>query len=274
MFIDAHQHFWKYDPFHYDWISDQMSVIRKDFLPENIFIELKNNNIQGCIAVQAQQTELETEFLIELANKNSFIKGIVGWVDLFDENIKDRLDYFSKHKMIKGFREVLQNKDPGLMFEPSFIRGIKTLLDYHFTYDLLITPQHLKAACQLAKKFPDQLFVIDHLAKPFIKEGKIQEWKEDMKEISKCKNVYCKISGMVTEADYSKWKETEIIPYIDVVVQFFGPDRIMFGSDWPVCLVAASYQRATDMVKKYFSTFSEIEQQQFFGDNAITFYKL
>lgn len=272
--IDAHQHFWKYHAATHGWIDDAMAVIRKDFLPANLEPVLLQHHIDGCIAVQADQTNEETNFLLQLAAENSFIKGIVGWVDLRAVDIKEQLNYYKQFNAVKGFRHVLQGEDPAFMLQPAFINGIAALQQYKFTYDVLVFPKHLKAVLELIKKFPNQLFVIDHIAKPYIKAGLVDDWKKDIELLASFNNVYCKISGMVTEADYQHWKQADFIPYLDVVVNAFGSKRIMFGSDWPVCLVAASYQEMLAIVKDYFASFSLTEQQDFFGNNATAFYQL
>ena len=272
--IDAHQHFWKYDPVNHSWIDDEMAAIRQDFYPADLKPLLEANEIDGCIAVQADQTEAETDFLLQLAKENDFIKGIVGWVDLRSENINEKLAHYAQFHLIKGFRHVLQGEQPEFMLHPDFKRGIAALKEFNFTYDLLLFPQHLKAALELVKEFPEQRFVIDHIAKPAIKEGLIYDWERDIRAIAELPNVYCKISGMVTEADYQHWTTADMIPYLDVIVGAFGTARVMFGSDWPVCLVAASYEQMIAVVKNYFSRFTAAEQAAFFGGNAIEFYQL
>jgi L-fuconolactonase len=272
--IDSHQHFWKYDPVQHSWIDDAMSVIRKDFLPSDLKPALQENNISGCIAVQADQSEAETNFLLSLQKENEWIKGIVGWVDLRAENIKERLAHYRQFNAIKGFRHILQGEDPSFMLQPDFVRGIDALKDFGFTYDILIFPQHLFAANELVDRFPEQKFVIDHIAKPYIKAGLIEDWAADIKKIAQYQNVYCKISGMVTEADYKSWKKTDFTPYLDVVVNAFGTKRVMYGSDWPVCLVAASYNEMINIVQEYFASFTAVEQEDVFGNNAAVFYNL
>ena len=272
--IDTHQHFWKYDPFVYDWITEDMSVIRKDFLPIDLAEVLKAEKIETCISVQANQTEAETEWLVKMADENDFIAGVVGWVDLRSNLIEERLQYFKQYKKLKGFRHVLQGEEPSFMLLESFLHGISKLNEYGYTYDILIFPHHLEAALQLVKKFPDQRFIIDHIAKPSIKDGKIDEWKADMKTISKQQNVYCKLSGMVTEADWKNWSKENLTPYIDTVVNCFGTDRIMFGSDWPVCLVASSYEKWLNVIKEYFASYTMEEQEKVFSKNEIRCYKL
>ncbi|OIR13216.1 amidohydrolase [mine drainage metagenome] len=272
--IDAHQHFWHYHPNTHSWITDDMDVIRKDFLPSDLMPLLAENNIDGTVAVQADQSEKETGFLLLAAEENNFIKAVVGWTDLCAENILERLEYYKSFKKLKGFRHILQAEQPSFMLQSKFLRGISLLKDFDFTYDILIYPEHLSAALQLVNLFPEQMFVIDHLAKPLIKKQEINEWANGMKLLSAHKNVYCKISGMVTEADVKNWKQEDFIPYLDVVTNAFGTDRLMYGSDWPVCLVAASYSKCIGIVKKYFQSFSETEQQKIFGLNATSFYKI
>jgi L-fuconolactonase len=273
--IDAHQHFWNYDPERDNWITNEMSVIKKDFLPQHLQPILRENGFDGCVVVQADQSENETNFLLDLANKNDFIKGVVGWVDLQSENIEERLAYYKSFKKLKGFRHILQGeKDRAYMLKPEFKRGINALTQFNYTYDILIFPDQLQYTKKFVESFPEQKFVIDHLAKPYIKDKKIGGWKEDIQQVAQYKNVYCKISGMVTEASWQSWKEKDFIPYIDVVVNAFGTDRIMFGSDWPVCLLAEEYNEVVNIVKNYFSSFTQNEQDKFFGQNAIKFYKL
>lgn len=272
--IDTHQHFWKYNPVDYGWITDDMSVIRKDFLPADLSVVLKENAVDACVSVQADQTEAETDWLLQMADENEFIAGVVGWVDLRSPLIEERLKHYSQFPKLKGFRHVLQGEEPSFMLQKDFLNGISKLQQFDFTYDILIFPQHLEAALQLVQQFPDQPFVIDHIAKPYIKDKKIDEWKDGMEKIARHQNVYCKLSGMVTEADWKNWTKEDLRPYIGVVVNSFGTNRVMFGSDWPVCLVAAQYQQWLSLVKDYFSSFSAEEQQAVFSKNAATFYHL
>ncbi len=272
--IDSHQHFWHYEPVKHSWIDDEMAVIRKSFLPADLEPIIKSNGVIGTVAVQADQTEAETNFLLGLAEEYDLIKGVVGWVDLRANNIDERLAYYAQFKNIKGFRHILQGEDPSFMLQPSFLKGIAALNAYNFTYDILIFPHHLEAALQLVKQFPNQPFVIDHIAKPYIKAGEIEGWAKGMKALSEHENVYCKVSGMVTEADYKKWQPAHFTPYLDVVVEAFGMKRLLFGSDWPVCEVAASYGQMIGIVEDYFANFSLTEKNQFFNQNASSFYNL
>ena len=273
--IDAHQHFWQFDPVRDSWITEEMSVIRRNFFPAQLQTVLKDCGIDGSVAIQADQSEKETDFLLELAAENDFIRGVVGWVDLQSPNVEERLDHYSQYKKLKGFRHVLQGEPQrDLMLQPAFKKGISMLHKYGFTYDILIFPDQLVYVSELITAFPEQRFVIDHLAKPAIKNKDITEWKKDMTAVAACPNVYCKISGMVTEADWQNWKAGDFTPYLDTVVELFGPHRIMFGSDWPVCLVAASYKTMKQITDDYFASFSSSEREAFYGKNAIGFYNL
>ena len=273
--IDAHQHFWKFDPVRDSWITNEMSVIQKDFMPQDIYPLLQQNGFTGTVVVQSDQSEAENNFQLANAGENDFINGVVGWVDLQAENVEEKLRYYSQFPKMKGFRHVLQGEeDRALMLKPEFKNGIGLLRKYNFTYDILIFPDQLKYSAELVKEFPDQLFVIDHIAKPNIKDKKIADWKKDVQSIAGFENVYCKISGMVTEADLKGWRKEDFNPYIDIVVEAFGTNRIMYGSDWPVCLLAASYESVLEIAEEYFSSFTKNEQSNFFGGNAIKFYNL
>jgi L-fuconolactonase len=273
--IDAHQHFWIFDPVRDSWINDEMAVIQRDFLPGDLHPVLTENGMDGCIVVQADQSEAHNDFLLSLAKENDFIKGIVGWVDLRANNIDTRLAYYSQFPQIKGFRHVLQGEeDRALMLNPEFKRGIGELSEYGFTYDILIFPDQLQYVSELVETFPDQQFVIDHLAKPNIKNQKIDEWAKDIRSLAQHDNLWCKVSGMVTEADWKNWKAEDFFPYLDVVFETFGPKKLMFGSDWPVCQVAATYGGVKGILEQYTTTMPANEQAQFWGGNAIDFYNI
>lgn len=273
--IDSHQHFWKFDPVRDSWITDEMAVIQKDFLPGNLKTILDKNNIDGCVVVQTDQEEGHNDFLLDMASENNFIKGVVGWVDLQGSKVRKRLEFYKSFKVLKGFRHILQGeRNRSLMLQPAFMNGIAALKEFNYTYDILIFPDQLQYIEKFVKAFPEQKFVIDHIAKPNIREGKIDDWSKNILALAPYENVYCKISGMVTEAAWNSWALGDFKPYLDIIVQTFGTDRIMYGSDWPVCLVAASYEEMMDIVKNYFSAFSKYEQEKFFGLNAISFYNL
>jgi L-fuconolactonase len=273
--IDSHQHFWKYDPVKHSWINDNMAAIRKDFLPEQLLPVLTENGVNGCVAVQTDQSAVETDFLIHLSSQHDFIKGVVGWVELKSPFLADRLQYYREFDRLKGFRHILQGEQQrDFCLQPAFLNGIALLEQYGYTYDILIVPDQLQYLPDFVGRFPNQRFVIDHMAKPAVASGEIADWKKDIEKIAAYPNVSCKISGLVTEADLTGWKNNDFRPYIDVVVNAFGMKRVMYGSDWPVCLYAGGYPEVIGLVRSYFSTFSEDEQQLFFASNAINFYRL
>lgn len=272
--IDSHQHFWKFDPVRDSWIDETMAVIQRDFLPEDLLPLLKENQFEGCVAVQASQSEEETNFLLDLASKNDFIKGIVGWIDLRNANIAEHLRHFSSYKKLKGFRHVVQGEADDFMFGTAFRNGIKVLKEFDFTYDILIFHRQLPAAVSLVKDFPEQNFVIDHIAKPDIKSGEIDSWKKGIEEIAKYDNVWCKVSGMVTEADWKNWKPEDLKPYLDVIFENFSIDKIMYGSDWPVLNVASDYNEVVKTLEDYISKFSIEDQNKIWFENANLFYSL
>lgn len=253
-----------------------MSILKRNYLPEDLKTELANNGLDGSIAVQASQSESETEFLMSLAKENDSIKAIVGWVDLSAKNIEDRLSYFTKaNPKIKGFRHVVHDEpDVNFILGRNFKKGIGLLSKYGLTYDILIYPRHLEATRQFIKSFPNQKFVIDHIAKPYIKKGEIETWKSHMMALGEFDNVWCKLSGMVTESKWKKWKYEDFVPYLDVVLASFGTDRVMFGSDWPVCLLSGSYGEVKGIVDRYISKYTVTEKNKIMGENAAEFYGL
>jgi len=272
--IDSHQHFWKFDPVRDSWIDETMALIQRDFLPGDLQPILKENQFEGCVAVQASQSDEETHFLLDLASKNDFIKGVVGWVDLRNENIEERLQFFSNQKKLKGFRHVVQGEPDDFMFGEAFRNGIQALKPFDYTYDILIFERQLPAAISLVKDFPNQRFVIDHIAKPDIKSGSIDSWKKGIEEIAKHDNIWCKISGMVTEADWKNWKPEDLKPYLDVIFENFSTDKVMYGSDWPVLNVASDYNEVVKTLEDYIAGFSIEDQNKIWFENAILFYNL
>ncbi|MGW9685726.1 amidohydrolase family protein [Flagellimonas sp. 2504JD1-5] len=275
MIIDSHQHFWKYDPIRDDWIDDSMAVIRRDFLPADLKPIFEANGVDGCVAVQADQSDEETQFLLNLAKTHNFIKGVVGWVDFLDAKVEERLEYFASHNLIKGFRHIVQAEpDPNFMLREDFLSGIGCLSSFGFTYDILVYPHQLPAAIEMVRKFPNQKFVVDHIAKPEISKGMDKKWEQQIKTLGEAPNVFCKLSGMVTETESFKWKETEFYPFMEAVLDAFGTDRILFGSDWPVCLVAGTYENVVSIVANFVQQLSPSEQQNIMGLNAVRFYNL
>lgn len=275
MIIDSHQHFWEYEPVKHEWIDGEMAAIRRDFTPQDLQEVYKENQVDGCVAVQADQTTIETDFLIDLATKNDFIKGVVGWVDFRALDIDRVLAHYSQFKKVKGFRHVVQGEpDANFLLRPNFLEGIAKLEKYGFTYDILVFPHQLGAVLEFVKKLPNIKFVIDHIAKPYIKDGFYDGWAVLIHEIAKMPNVYCKLSGMTTEADYKTWTSAEIKPYMQLVLDAFGADRVMFGSDWPVCLVAGNYKQVKELVTDFIANLSAEDQAAIMGENAIKFYNL
>lgn len=275
MTIDAHQHFWTYDRVKHDWIGEDMAVIRRDFLPEHLAPVLDQHHVDGCIAVQADQTIEETDFLLEMSLQYDFIKGVVGWIDLQSPGAEEILNTYIQFSKLKGFRHILQGEPQrDLCLQQPFLAGISLLERFDLTYDILVLRDQLQYIPEFVSQFPNQRFVLDHLAKPDIKSGDISDWKRDIEMVAQHENVYCKVSGMVTEADLQNWKTEDFAPYLDTVTASFGMDRLMYGSDWPVCLAAGNYTKVLNIVKSYFQTFSEYDQQRFFGGNAIDFYRL
>ncbi len=275
MQIDAHQHFWTYDAMRHSWMDDSMNALKVDYMPQDLLKVLRSNEMDGCVSVQVDQTPDETAFLLNLAQNESFIKGVVGWTDLRSPNIEAELETYLPQKKLRGFRHILQGEeDPNFMLGNEFCRGISFLKRLNYTYDILIFPHQLGAALELIKKFPEQQFVIDHLAKPYIKSGFFDGWAVLMRAIAVYPNVYCKLSGMITEADFQDWSSQQITPYMDLVLESFGTGRIMFGSDWPVCLLAGSYSTVKGLVTDYIAALSREEQAAIMGHNAISFYHL
>lgn len=273
MKIDAHIHFWNYDPVRDNWMKG-MDVLHKNYLPEVLLPTLADAGIDGCVAVQAEQSESETLFLRSLADAYPIIKAVVGWVDLLNENIEERLEHFTQFPVIKGFRHIAQAEPEGFLVQENFIRGIKALAKFNYTYDVLVYHHQLKDALRLSEKFPEQRFVIDHCAKPDIKNKNLVNWTEQMKAMALLPNVYCKLSGLLTETNWKQWKAEEFYPYFDVVFNAFGVQRILFGSDWPVMLLSGEYTEWKDLLMTYMTNFSAEEKDAVFGLNASKFYNL
>jgi L-fuconolactonase len=274
MIIDSHQHFWKYDPIKDAWITDEMKVLKQDFLPQHLRPLLQQNSISGCVAVQADQSEAETLFLLELAEQYDFIKGVVGWIDLRAKDLDERLAFFSSYKKLKGFRHIVQAEPQGFLGNDDFIKGVNRLAHYNFTYDLLVKHHQLQDSLYFLDRTQGVQIVIDHIAKPSIKTGEKTHWELNMAAVGSFKNVHCKISGMVTEADWNDWTQQTFEPYLDEVFEIFRPERVMYGSDWPVCLLAADYKSQLNIIQSYIERFSETEKNLVMGENANRFYNL
>ena len=274
MQVDTHVHFWKYNKKRDAWITNNMKILQQDYLPQTIAQTLKRNEIDGCVAVQADQSELETLFLMELSKTHDIIKGVVGWVDLQNEDIKERLHYFSQYPVIRGWRHIVQGEPNDFLAQKGFQRGIAALQPYGYTYDVLIYHYQLKPALEFISLFPEQKFVIDHCAKPDIAHKQIDEWKTLIQEIATHSNVYCKLSGLFTETKWKEWSPGDFYPYLDVVFEAFGTNRLMFGSDWPVMLLSGMYVQWKSLLEKYMENFEEEDRMKVFGENAVEFYSL
>lgn len=273
--IDSHQHFWTYNVNRDVWITEDMGRIRKNFYPNDSVELFSKNQIDGCIAVQADSSEEETFFLISLAEQSEFIKGIVGWVDLQSKKIESQLTYFSQFEKIVGFRHVVQSEsDPNFLARPDFLRGIQLLDTFDFAYDLLIYPNQLNAGIEFCKNNANQRIVLDHLAKPPIKSGDIAEWKKNIEKFKELENVSAKISGLITEAEWYNYNEKDILNIIEIALEVFGTDRLMFGTDYPVVLVADELSSWVTTFKKSISQLSSDEIKKITIDNCLQFYKI
>jgi len=275
MRIDAHQHFWRYSADEYGWIDDSMAGLRRDFLPEDLKREMEAAGFDGAVAVQARQTLEETRWLLELAASSSHVLGVVGWVDLRSPNVRSQLAEFAGNPKFLGVRHIVQSEsDDRFLLRPEFLHGIAALEEFDLTYDILIYPRHLPVAAEFVKRFPRQRFVLDHVAKPLIKSGSLQPWQSGIRELAQNTNVFCKLSGLVTEADWKNWKASDFEPYVDIALESFGRDRLMIGSDWPVCTLAASYSEVMGVVVEYLGKYPNDVREAILGGNAARFWKL
>ncbi len=275
MRIDSHQHFWRYTPDEYGWIDTTMAALRRDFLPAELRREMDGAAIDACIAVQARQTAEETRWLLEIADTHRFVAGVIGWTDLQADDAAEQLDRFVDHPKLVGVRHIIQAEpDDRFMLRPAFCRGLSLLERRDLTYDILIYPKHLPVAAELVARFPRQRFVLDHLAKPAIRAREMREWEDGIRAIAEFPLVFCKLSGLVTEADWSRWTPDDIDPYLDVAFQYFGADRLLAGSDWPVCTVAADYRRTIALVDNYMAARPAAERNAVMGGNAARLWRL
>lgn len=269
MRIDSHQHFWRYNPDEYGWIDASMQSLRRDFLPNDLKPELKRSGVSASIAVQACHTLDETRWLLKLAADDPQIAGVIGWVDLRSVDVRAQLLEFAGDPKFLGVRHVVQAEpDDRFLLQPDFQRGVSALEEFGLTYDILIYTKHLPIAAEFVSRFPRQRFVLDHLAKPPIKAHRVQPWESGIRALAKFNSVFCKVSGLVTEADWKGWKPEHITPFLDVAFDAFGPERLMIGSDWPVCTVAASYSQTMDLVEDYLSRFPSSVREAVLGQNA------
>ncbi|MBX3746510.1 MAG: amidohydrolase family protein [Verrucomicrobiae bacterium] len=274
MKIDAHQHFWRYDAVEYPWIAAG-SALERDWLPSDLAAVQGPLGFDGSIAVQARQSVEESEWLLGLAEADPRILGVVGWVDLRSERVGEELERLGRHPRWVGVRHVAQDEpDDRFLVGEDFVRGVSGLRERGLVYEILIYPRQLPAALELVGRLPEQAFVLDHAAKPCIREGTMEPWASQMRELGRHTNVSCKVSGLVTEADPRTWRPGELRPYLDVVAEAFGPERLMFGSDWPVCLLAAGYERVVEVVEEFVATWDGRQRAALFGGNAARVYGL
>ena len=275
MKIDAHHHFWKFVPAEYGWISDSMSTLRQDFLPDDLRKEIETVGIEGVVSVQARQTPEETNWLLDLADENEFIRGVVGWAPLVSSDVRRELDRVAERPKLKGIRHIVQDEpDERFILRDDFNAGVDALRDYGLVYDILIYERHLPHAIEFVDRHPEQVFVLDHLAKPRAKDHKLEPWRTNIRGIAERENVFCKLSGLVTEADWKDWTERQLSVYLETVLDAFDPRRVMFGSDWPVCLLASTYARWHDLVSRFCEKLSADEQARVLGGTAVEAYRL
>ncbi|HEY0790171.1 MAG TPA: amidohydrolase family protein [Chthoniobacterales bacterium] len=274
MRIDAHHHFWRYSAAEYGWISDDMRILRRDFLPLNLETEIREAGIDGVVSVQARQTLEETRWLLSLSRHHDFIKGVVGWVPLTDPCVADHLEQLAGEGRLRAVRHLIQDEPDGYLQREDFNTGMGTLRGLGLTYDLLVRARQLPEAIRFVDRHPGQVFVVDHLAKPAIRANRLEPWRQDLKELARRENVYAKVSGLVTEADPGAWTEAQLSPYVAAALEAFGPDRLMFGTDWPVCLAACPYRQWHDIVCRLAESLSPAERASLFGGTAVRAYGL
>lgn len=273
--IDSHQHFWLYNTEEYPWMDESRAPLKVDYMPPDLQPLMAAASIDGTVAVQARQNLRETEFLLELADQYELVRGVVGWVDMRADDVEAQLERFAGHPRLVGVRHIVHDEaDDRFMLGGNFLRGLAALQQYNLRYDLLLYPRHIPVAIQVLRQFPEQPFVLDHIAKPFIKDGTLEPWEGDIRELASYDNVWCKVSGMVTEAAWGTWTQDDYAPYLDVVFDCFGVDRLMFGSDWPVCTLSGSYSEVVGIVENYIAALSSEEQAKVMGEVAVGFYQL
>ena len=275
MKIDAHHHFWKYDPVRYSWMNERMEVLKKDYQPADLLVEIEKTGIDGVVSIQADQSMLETDELLEHAARHDFIKGVVGWFPLADSSVEEVLSEYANNPWLKGVRHVVQDEpDDRFILGNAFNEGIRKLEQFDLVYDILIYERQLAPSIEFVDLHPNLSFVLDHVAKPRIGDGVMDPWKEQMLELARRENVTCKLSGMATEANWTEWTFDGLRPYMDVALDAFGPNRLMFGSDWPVARLAVDYEPWVNICRELISTLSPHEREAIEGENAIRAYRL
>ena len=273
--LDAHQHFWNYDPAQHIWMTDAMALLRRDYLPGELKPLLNASGFDGTIAVQARQMVEETEWLLKLSDENDVIKGVVGWVNLRSPKVREQLEKYARHPKLVGVRHVVHDEpDDDFMLRPEFRRGIAQLREFDLTYDLLLFPKHLPVAVKLVNEFPHQPFVLDHIAKPAIRDGQVSPWEEDLQRLAELPNICCKLSGLVTEAKWRQWQAEDFHRYLDIVIAAFGTERVMIGSDWPVCILSGDYVSTMRIVTDYVRQFPAAVRPGILGGNCARFYQI
>ena len=273
MRIDAHQHFWRYHPEHHVWMTEEMDILKRDFLPEDMAPLIRSIGFDATVAVQARQVIAETDWLLELSDRNDFIAAVIGWLDLSSSGVVEQLETYAAREKLKGVRHVVHDEpDDDFMLREDFQRGIRALESFGLTYDLLLYPRHLPVAVRLVEKFPDQAFVLDHIAKPRIKKGEVKPWQDDLRALSNSGSVYCKLSGMVTEARWHNWTADDFHRYLDIVLDAFGAERLMIGSDWPVCTLSGDYEPVMGIVMEYTEQLDRADVEGILGGNCARFY--
>lgn len=274
MRIDSHQHFWRFSPAEHGWLDDAKASLRRDFMPRELEAALKHNGFDGCVAVQAAQTLDESSYLLELAQAYPFVRGVVGWVDLRDPQLSRTLEELSAAERFKGVRHILQSEPPGFMADARFRAGVARLADFSLSYDVLVYAHQLPEVIELARAVPNVSCVLNHLAKPEVRAGRLEPWRQQLRRLAELPNVTCKLSGLVTEAAWDAWQPSQLAPFVDAAVESFGPERLLVGSDWPVCTLAGSYADVMRVFEDYFATFSADERAAIFGGNAERVYRL
>ena len=275
MIIDSHHHLWKYNQDDFGWMNDSMEVLKRDYLPADLEDELVSTMVLGTVVVQARQMIEETAWLLDLAERTPFIKGVVGWFNLQSEHLRVKLDQYAGNPKLVGVRHVIHDEpDDEFMLRPAFLKGLELLHHYDLVYELLLFPKHLKRATELVRLLPDQRFILDHMSKPDINSGLLHPWEDDIEALASHPNVWCKISGMVTEADHNRWRYEEFVPYLDVVLNAFGTERIMLGSDWPVCRLAGEDDEVMDIPLRFIEGLNEDDRKRICWQNAVECYQL